>query len=105
MIGLVVFVLAVVVVLATSLIKQFGWKSQLTHGVVVVLSVVGGAVGTLGAHNWDFSQFQGGALAATALAVYGASQLLYNFILTGTDFGQNLDAKLTAVGSDSSPGA
>lgn len=104
MIGLVVFVLAIVVVLLTSLIKQFQWNTQATHLVAVVLSVVGGAVGVLAANGWDPSAFQGSTLLATALAVYAGSQLLYNFILKGTSPGQQLDAKLTAIGSSHTPG-
>lgn len=92
--GLIVFVVAVVVVLATSLLKTVNMTEKAKAAVATVLSVIGGALTVVGTNGWDFSGFDGGDVLGTVLLVYGAAQLIYNFILKGTQ----VDAKLEQTG-------
>jgi hypothetical protein len=72
--------LAVAVVLLTSLFKNVEWSDKVKNLVAVVFSVVGGAVSV-----WLSGGFDGAVdVLQTSLLVYGASQLLYAFILKGT---------------------
>jgi cellobiose-specific phosphotransferase system component IIC len=93
MTGFIVFGVAVLVVLATSLIKNVDMGDKAKNLIATVLSVVGGVATVLGTNGWDFSGFEGGDVLGTVLIVYGASQLLYNFILKGTQ----VEAKLEDV--------
>lgn len=78
--GWVVAGLAVAVVLLTSLFKNVDWSDKVKNLVAVVFSVVGGAVSV-----WLSGGFDGAVdVLQTSLLVYGASQLLYAFILKGT---------------------
>jgi len=90
MTGLIVLVVAVAVVLATSLFKNVDMSDKVKNLIATLLSVVGGVVTVLGTNGWDFSGFDGGDVLGTVLIVYGAAQLIYNFILKGTQ----VDAKL-----------
>jgi hypothetical protein len=89
--GLIVFGVAVLVVLATSLFKNVDMSSRVKNVVATVLSVIGGVVTTLGTNGWDFSSFTAGDVLGTVLIVYGAAQLLYQFILKGTQVDANLE--------------
>lgn len=88
--GLIVFGVAVLVVLGTSLIKNVNMSDKVKNLIATVLSVVGGVVTVLGTHNWDFNAFEAGDVLGTVLIVYGAAQLIYQFILKGT----SVEAKL-----------
>lgn len=88
--GLIVFGVAVLVVLGTSLIKNVNMSDKVKNLIATVLSVVGGVVTVLGTHNWDFGAFEAGDVLGTVLIVYGAAQLIYQFILKGT----SVEAKL-----------
>lgn len=90
MTGLIVFGVAVLVVLATSLIKNVDMGNKTKNVIATVLSVIGGVATVLGTNGWDFTGFESGDVLGTVLIVYGAAQLLYNFILKGT----HLEAKL-----------
>lgn len=90
MTGLIVFGVAVLVVLATSLFKNVDMSDKIKNVVATLLSVVGGVVTVLGTHGWDFNSFTAGDVLGTVLIVYGAAQLIYQFILKGTQ----VDAKL-----------
>jgi len=90
MTGLIVLVVAVAVVLATSLFKNVDMSDKVKNLIATILSVVGGVVTVLGTNDWSFSGFDGGDVLGTVLIVYGAAQLIYNFILKGTQ----VDAKL-----------
>lgn len=93
-IGLVVFVLAIVVTLLTSLFKTVDLSSKWKSLIAVVLSVVAGGVTVWVTEGGDFSTVN--VVEAVAL-VYAASQVIYDFILKGT----GLDTRLTAIGSKS----
>lgn len=98
-IGWVIFGLAVVVTLLTSLFKTINLSSKWKSLIAVVLSVVAGGVTVWVANGGDFTTTN--VVQAVAL-VYAASQVIYDFVLKGT----SLDARLTAVGSgDSATGA
>lgn len=85
MLGLVVLVVAVLVVLLTSLFKNVGWSTRTKTLLATVLSVVGAAVGTLAANGWTLAVFATLDPFAVALSVYGLANLFYNFILKGTE--------------------
>lgn len=82
--GLVIFVVAVLVVLATSLFKTVDMSDKAKNLIAVVLSAVGGGLTALGTNGWDFSGFGAGDVLGTVLIVYGAAEAIYNFILKGT---------------------
>lgn len=90
MTGIIVLVVAVLVVLATSLFKNVEMSDKAKNLIATVLSVIGGVVTVLGTNDWSFDGFNGGDVLGTVLIVYGAAQLIYNFILKGTQ----VDAKL-----------
>ena len=91
MTGLVVFGVAVLVVLATSLFKNVDMSSKVKNVIATVLSVVGGVVTVLGTNGWDVSAFTAGDVLGSALLVYGAAQLIYQFILKGTQVDAQLE--------------
>ena len=93
MTGLIVFGVAVLVVLATSLFKNVDMSSKVKNVIATVLSVVGGVVTVLGTNGWDFNSFNAGDVLGTVLIVYGAAQLLYQFILKGTRVDATLEEK------------
>lgn len=97
--GLVVFGLAVVVTLLTSLFKTIDLDSRWKSVIAVVLSVVAGAVTVWVAQGGDFSTYN---VVESVALVYAASQVIYDFILKGTV----LDQKLTniRVGGNNPPG-
>ena len=101
MTGLIVLIVAVLVVLATSLFKNVNMSDKVKNLIATVLSVVGGVVTVLGTNGWDFTGFDGGDVLGTVLIVYGASQLIYNFILKGTQVEAKLeDTKVLPGGGE-----
>ena len=72
-------VIAVVVVGLTSLIKMPWFSHKLRTLVATVVSVAGAGV-----HLWLTGDFETMDMMASVLQVYGASQLLYQFMLDGT---------------------
>ena len=88
--GIAAFVTIVAVVLATSLFKNVDMSYKAKNLVATVLSVVGAVVMQLTTGGFDFSKYEAVDVFGTVLTVYGGAQLLYNFILKGTQ----LDAKL-----------
>jgi hypothetical protein len=86
---LLLFLIAVVVVLATSLLKLPWFGEKVKVAIATVISVVGAAV-----HVWLTGDFEAFDLVATSLQVYGGSQLIYLFIMNDTKF----DDKLERVG-------
>ena len=101
--GIVVLVIVIAVVLFTSLFKTVNMGVKTRTLIATILSVIGGAVADLASKGFDVSQYASLDILATALAIYGGSQLIYNFIMRGTDAGSSLDAKLTSIGSDKVP--
>lgn len=95
MTGLLVFVFAVVVVLATSLFKNVDMSSRVKNVIAAALSVAGGAITAGIDAGWDFSSFAATDVLTTVLLVYGAAQAIYQFVLKGTQ----VDAKLESTGS------
>ena len=97
-IGWVVFGLAVVVTLLTSLFKTIDLSSKWKSLIAIVLSVLAGAVTVWVSQGGDFSASN---VVESVALVYAASQVIYDFILKGS----NLDARLTAIGSKNQSGA
>jgi len=80
---------AVAVVLLTSLFKAVDWDARVKNLIATVLSVVGGVITV-----WATGGFENATdVLQTSLLVYGASQLLYKFVLEGT----KPEASLAAV--------
>ena len=90
-VGLVVFVLAVVVVLATSLFKTINLSSKVKALIAVVLSVVAGSVTVWVSQGGDFTTTN---VVQSVALVYAASQVMYDFIFKGT----KIDNVLTSIG-------
>ena len=85
--GYAIAVAAVAVVLLTSFIKNVGWDSKTKHIIATGLSVTAAALvswqqGVLESPD-DFVQ--------AAFSVYGLSQLIYNFVLSGTTLNERLE--------------
>lgn len=80
MLGILVFVTAILVVIATSVLKNVDMSNTQKNIIATVVSVIGGAV-TVVIENGGFDNFLSGGLMATVLVVYGAAQLIYKFIL------------------------
>ena len=80
MLGVLVFITAIVVVIATSILKNVDMTNTQKNTIATVVSVIGGAV-TVVIENGGFENFLSGGLMATVLVVYGAAQLIYKFIL------------------------
>lgn len=97
-IGWVIFGLAVLVTLLTSLFKTINLSSKVKSLIAVVLSVVTGGVTVWVSQGGDFTTSN---VVESVALIYSASQIIYDFILKGT----SLDARLTAVGSKDSSGA
>lgn len=98
----VLLVSAVLVVLATSLIKFADLSTKVKNLIAVVLSVlVGGAVwfATGGADSLSAVTDVNGLLAVVAV-IYGFAQVLYHFLLDGTQ----LDAKLESFAAPKTDG-
>jgi hypothetical protein len=83
--GLIVLVVAVLVVLATSLLKNVAWSHKTKVLLATVLSVVGAAVAFLVQNGWSVAVLASLDPFAVALSVYGLANLFYNFILKGTE--------------------
>ncbi len=77
--GIVVLVAALLVNVATSLIKNVNMSSKQKGTVALVTSVLAGLAASF--VNGDFNT---GNFAQTAVLVFGASQAIYSFILKGT---------------------
>ena len=98
MTGLVIVVLAVVTVLATSLLKNVEWSDRAKNLLAVGLSVLAGGAFVLQQHGWDIGSFASTDLLEVVTLVYGAQQAFYNFVLNGTAFNSALEHSL--VGSN-----
>lgn len=101
-IGWVIFGLAVVVTLLTSLFKTIDLSTKWKALIAVVLSVVAGAVTVWVTTGGDFTTTN--VVGAVGL-VYAASQVIYNFILKGTSLDQTLTSLTPFGGGNSNPGA
>jgi len=93
--GAIILACVVGVVVLTSLFKTVNMSDKVKSLLATGLSVAGGVVTDLAAKGFDVSQYQGVDILTAALVIYGASQLIYNFIMKGS----TLDAKLESVGS------
>jgi len=92
--GIIVLVAALLVVSGTSLLKAVDMSNRWKNTIAVVLSAVAGAATVFIENGMDFSSLAGESILQTALLVYGASQIFYNFILKGT----GVEAKLADSG-------
>ena len=79
--------LAFVVSVLTSLFKNKGWSDKEKTAIATGLSILGG-IATVGVDSGDWSAAN---LAGNAVAIFGASQIVYRYILSGT----KLDKALT----------
>lgn len=77
------------VVILTSVFKTIDLSTKWKHTIAVGLSAVGGVLLTWKQYNGNFSVDN---LAAEFAAVYASSQLIYNYILKGTNLDQILEA-------------
>lgn len=93
MITVAIVVLAVVVVLAGSLLKDVTWSDKAKNLVVTVLSVIGGVVGVYATGGFNDAT----DVLTTAGLIYAASQLIYTFVFQGTALNSFLESK--GVGS------
>ena len=71
--------LSIVVVLLTSLFKQVKFTPKQKNLIATVLSLLAGTT-----MAYTDGSLTASALTSSAIAVYGAAQLAYNFILKGT---------------------
>lgn len=78
--------LAFAVTLLTSLFKSATFTDRNKSAIALVLSLVAGTAAVI----LDGADVTLGSLSATAIAVFGASQIAYNFILKGTKLDQKL---------------
>lgn len=86
--GELIALLSIAVTLLTSLFKTVDLSAKQKNLIATGLSIVAGI-----ASAYVDGEIVASSLAASAVAIYGASQLAYNFILKGT----GLNNKLTAV--------
>lgn len=75
----VLFGLAVAVVLLTSLFKNVEWDARVKNAIASALSVL--AAGAVFFFQGDFDTAN---FLQSALGIYGLSQLIYTFMLSGT---------------------
>lgn len=80
MLGVIIFVTAVLVVIATSILKNVEMTKKQKNIIATVTAVIGGSVAMI-VENGGFDNLIGAGLFATILAVYGSSQLIYKFLL------------------------
>lgn len=93
--GIVIFASIVAVVVLTSLFKNVDMSAKVKNSIAVIISVVAGVLTDLAGRNFDFGSYAAADILGTALIIYGASQLVYTFIMKGTA----ADAALESVGS------
>ena len=83
-IGLIVLLVSGGVVLLTSLFKNVNWSDRVKNILALGLSAVAGVVTDLASKNWDLAAYANLDILTTVLVIYGAAQLIYNFIMKGT---------------------
>lgn len=93
--GFVIFGAILAVVFLTSLFKNVEMTARVKNLIAVAVSSVAGVLTDLSGRNFDFGSYAAADIMGTALIIYGASQLVYNFIMKGT----KADAKLEEIGS------
>lgn len=94
MLAATIFGLAVAVVFLTSLFKNVQFSDRIKNLIAVVVSTVGSAV-TLWATKGG--SFEGANFFELAVATYGSSQLVYNFIISSNAVGKKVDEVLESV--------
>jgi hypothetical protein len=82
--------LAVLVVLATNVLKSVGWSASVKHLVATGVAVLAAVLGLWSNGTLDSVT----DVVEGALMIHGASQVVYNFILRGTA----LNDKMESVG-------
>lgn len=80
MFGILVFVTALVVIVATSLLKTVTFSDKTKSAIALGVSIVGGAVAAV-IENGGFDNFVGAGLVGTILIVYGLATAIYKLIL------------------------
>lgn len=94
MFAAVIFGFVLLTVLLTSLFKQVQWSSRAKNLVAVIFSVIGAGLTILMAKG-GLDNLLSADLLESIVLVYGGSQAIYAFILSGT----RADQKLAQVGS------
>jgi hypothetical protein len=92
--ALTVFIFVLVTVFLTSLFKQVQWSSRIKNLIAVTLSVIGAGLTVIMAKGGVDNLLSADLLESIVL-VYGGSQAVYNFILSGTA----VENSLATIGS------
>lgn len=95
-IGLIVLGVSALVVFLTSLFKTVNMSDKMKNALAFGVSAIAGVVTDLSTKNWDLSAYASLDIMATVLIIYGAANLIYQFIMKGTA----VDAKLESTFSD-----
>jgi len=98
MIGVVILVAAVAVVLLTSLFKDVNWSDKVKNVLASVVSLAAATVAILAGVDFNLSAFAGADVLTLAVTIYGGSQLVYKFIMTGV-IDRVINKPLESVGS------
>jgi hypothetical protein len=104
MFGLAVLITAVVVVIATSVIKNARLSTRVNSLIAAAVSVVAGAVGLLALHGFDLNTLVTTDLPQMIVSVYGSATAVYHFILKGSPLNDALESVqvIPAKGIDNS---
>jgi hypothetical protein len=92
-IGAIVLGVSALVVFLTSLLKTVNMGDRLKNFLALAVSAVAGVVTDLSTKNWDLSAYANLDILATVLVIYGAANLIYQFIIKNTV----IDAKLESL--------
>lgn len=80
MYGIIVFVTAIIVIIATSLLKSVDFNKQTKSLIAVIVSVIAGAVAAV-IQNGGFEDFTKTGLIGTILMVYGIATAIYQLVI------------------------
>ena len=80
MLAILVLVAAILVLLATSVLKHFDMSKTQKNLIATVLSLIAGGL-TAYIEAGSIEELTAGGVLATVLLVYGAGQLVYKFLL------------------------
>lgn len=88
MFGVIVFVTAIIVIVATSLLKSVDFSDKTKSLIAAGVSILGGGVAAV-IENGGFDNFTTAGLMGTILIVYGLATAIYKIILP-----KSIDEKL-----------
>lgn len=98
--GIAVAIAAAVVVVVTSLFKRVDMSTKVKTFIATVVSAATALLADFASRGWSFDGYTGADILGTSVLVFGASQLIYKFIMEGTA----ADAALESVGDSSNNG-